>query len=172
MYGIICNSPGFTLIFHMFTVDWVQSRHLLIVLRCEVQVLKALPFNRKTLWIPHNSWRETLHQWSLIPSPGATPNLVRVCWILPGHMEHVSDFLCQANPGSAVGSNIDSWDTAFPRHLWSLLEQHILLRPEGANLMCDVIADHNNLTAGRVLRGSESHPPCYHANLGNHGIIS
>ncbi len=49
VYGIICNSPGFTLVFHMFTVDWVQSRHLLIVLRCEVQVLKALPFNRKTL---------------------------------------------------------------------------------------------------------------------------
>lgn len=85
-------------------------------------------------------------------------------------MEHVSDLLCQADPGSAVGSDIDSRDAAFPSHFWSLQEQNILLWPEGADLMRDVIADHDDLTAGRVLRGSDSHPPCYHANLENQTI--
>lgn len=83
-------------------------------------------------------------------------------------MEHVSDFLCQADAGSAVGSDVDSWDATLSCHLGSLLEQNVFLGSKRAYFVCDVIADHNNLTTSRVLRASESHPPSNHANLEGH----
>lgn len=92
-------------------------------------------------------------------------HLVRVGRVLPGHVEHVSDLLCQADAGAAVGSDVDAWDAALTRHLRRLLEEDVLLRPERANLVGDVVADHDDLTARRVLGCPEGHPPCHHANL-------
>lgn len=44
-------------------------------------------------------------------------DLIGVSWILPGHVEHVSDFLCQPDAGAAVGCDVDSRDAALAGHL-------------------------------------------------------
>lgn len=44
-------------------------------------------------------------------------DLIGVNWVLPGHMEHVSDFLCQSNAGAAVSCDVDSRDAAVSCHL-------------------------------------------------------
>lgn len=73
-------------------------------------------------------------------------DLIGVSWILPGHMEHVPDFLCQPNASAAVGRDVDSRDAALPCHLWGSQEQHVLLGPKWAYLVCDVITYDDDLT--------------------------
>lgn len=43
-------------------------------------------------------------------------NLVRISWILPGHVEHVSDFLRQADASTAVGCDVKARDAALSCH--------------------------------------------------------
>lgn len=92
-------------------------------------------------------------------------HLVGVDRVLPGHVEHVSDLLCQADTGATVGGDVDARDATLTRHLRRLLEEDVLLRPERADLVGDVVAYHNDLTARRVLGRPEGHPPRHHANL-------
>ena len=92
-------------------------------------------------------------------------DLIRVCWILPRHMEHVSYFLCQADAGAAVGRDVDSRDSALSGHFGGSQEQNVLLGPEGADLVRDVIANNDDLTSCWILWSSQGHPPGHHANL-------
>ena len=46
------------------------------------------------------------------------------------------------------------------------LEQLVLLGPEGADVVGDVVPDHNHLPSLWVLRGEHGHPPGNHPDLG------
>lgn len=92
-------------------------------------------------------------------------DLIGVSGVLPGHVEHVSDLLCQPDAGATVGCDVDSRDAALSRHLRGSHEQHVLLGPEWAYLVCDVITDDNDLTSRWIFRCAQGHPPCHHTNL-------
>lgn len=91
--------------------------------------------------------------------------LVWVIWIFPSYMEHVPNLLSQTNPGSTVGSHIDTGDAMCSSKLWSPQEQHVLLRPKRTYSVCNVIANDNDITAFWILRGLQSHLPGHHPNL-------
>lgn len=101
-----------------------------------------------------------LHLWFL-----CLLYLVWVIWIFPSYMEHVPNLLSQTNPGSTVGSHIDTGDAMCSSKLWSPQEQHVLLRPKRTYSVCNVIANDNDITAFWILRGLQSHLPGHHPNL-------
>lgn len=105
----------------------------------------------------------TTLSWFMLPE--TFPDLVWISWILPGHVEHVSDLLRQADAGAAVCCDVDARDAALPRHLGSSQKQNVLLRSKWAYLVSDIIAYDYDLTSCWILGGSQSHPPRHHANL-------
>lgn len=92
-------------------------------------------------------------------------DLIGVRGVLPGHVEHVPDLLRQADASAAVGGDVDAGEAALPRHLRGSQEQHVLLRPERADLVRDVVAYDDDLATARVLGRAQSHSPGHHANL-------
>ena len=49
------------------------------------------------------------------------------------------------------------------------LEELVLQRSKGANLMSEVIGDNNDFPAIGVLWSEHGEPPCNHSNLGRDG---
>lgn len=92
-------------------------------------------------------------------------DLIWVRRIMPGHMEHVSYFLCQSDASATVGCDVDPGDAALTGHFRSSQEQQVLLGPERSDLVRDIITYDDDLTSGRTLGCPQGHPPSHHSDL-------
>lgn len=98
-------------------------------------------------------------------------HLVGVSRVNPGHLEHVFDLLSEANACSTVGCNVDARDPFSSSQFRRPEKQLILLRTEGADHVCDVIADNDNVSAIWVLWSLYLHSEGNHSHLESMFIV-
>lgn len=90
---------------------------------------------------------------------------VGVFWVHPSHLEHVFNLLCEADPGPAVGREVDSGDALGPGHLGRPQVQQVLPHAKGSDAEGDVIADDDHVPPFRIFPGLEPHFEGHHAHL-------
>lgn len=92
-------------------------------------------------------------------------HLVGVGGVDPGHLEHVLDLLSEADASATVGCDVNAGDALSPSQLGGLEEQLVLLRAEGADHVCYVITDNDDVSPLWVLWGLHFHPERHNSHL-------
>lgn len=88
---------------------------------------------------------------------GPSTYLVWISRIHPAHLEHVLDLVSKPYAGPAIGCDEDPGDAFSPGQLRGTQEQQIFFRPKRSNLVGDVIADDDGVSAFGVFRGFQLH---------------
>src|SRR3954452_10065186 len=86
-------------------------------------------------------------------------SLLRLLWVIPSSAELVNDLLRKSDPGTRVGGQVDTRQTACTSVFGDLVEELVLDWPERADHEGDVVGNNYNLSSLGVLWGANGEYP-------------